>query len=679
MAKENGKGKVFQAVINMAGNIDPSLAKAVEAVEKKLGGVNLKAVAAGAAVGGIAIATGKMVIEAGKYLTKLGDTYNSAMNDMSAATGLVGEELDNLSDVMKDVYKNNFGDSMEDVAAGLADVYKVTGLVDEELQKATESGFALRDTFGYEINETARTASALMKNFGIEAEEAYNLIALGAQNGADQNGDMLDTLNEYSAQYAALGLDASQFMASLISGNEAGVFSIDKVGDAVKEFNIRSKDMSKTSAEAFESLGFNADDMFKRFSAGGDTAEAAMFEVISALQNTEDASVKNAAAVGLFGTMYEDLESNLLPVLQTMEGANLENLDVLEQINEVKYDNLGDAFEAVKRQGEVALLPLASTIAKAFTKLAPVIGDMFEKLSPIIDQTVTDIMPFVTDFLYGSIDAIQELMPYVQDLGAQLLPILGQLVANLLPPVLSLIQQLLPPLMEVVTAILPPIMSILLSVLPMITELAVMLIPTIVSLVSGLTPLIEPLLEVLAQIVNDLIMPLLPVLTQIVQAVLPPAVELLKAILGPIGDLVGWLSKVVGWVADGLTWVVDIIFGDKGDEIKAYAAGGFTDGVSIAGEAGTEAVISFDPAYRSQNLSYWAQAGRMLGADASDYNLGSYTAQTVDIGGIQFAPEININGNASKQDIIDAIEESYPEFIDLLERVLIDKGVGVYA
>ena len=111
-----------------------------------------------------------------------------------------------------------------------------------------------------------------MKNFGLSAEEAYNIIAVGAQNGADQNGDLLDTLNEYSAQYAALGLSADEFVSGLISGSEAGVFSIDKVGDAVKEFNLRVIDGSNTTTEAFQALGMDADAMAARFAAGGDSA-----------------------------------------------------------------------------------------------------------------------------------------------------------------------------------------------------------------------------------------------------------------------------------------------------------------------------------------------------------------------------------------------------------------------
>ena len=188
----------------------------------------------GTAIAAAAAAIGAAVVAASVELVKLGDEYNKAVNQISASTGATGTELEELGAIAQKVYTNNFGDSLEDVAEGLSVVQKTTGLVGDELQKATESGFALRDTFGYDLQESARAANALMKNFGVAAEEAYNIIAVGAQNGADQNGDLLDTLNEYSAQYSALGLSADQFVTGLINGAEAGVFSIDKVGDAVK-------------------------------------------------------------------------------------------------------------------------------------------------------------------------------------------------------------------------------------------------------------------------------------------------------------------------------------------------------------------------------------------------------------------------------------------------------------
>lgn len=117
--------------------------------------------------------------------------------------------------------------------------------------------------------------------------------------------------------------------------------------------------------------------------------------------------------------------------------------------------------------------------------------------------------------------------------------------------------------------------------------------------------------------------------------------------------------------------------------IPMLATGGFTDGVSIAGEAGTEAVISFNPAYREENIGYWARAGQMLGATVDDAGFsltGEAGGTTVlDMGGVTFAPNISISGKANKESVVKAIRDEYPEFLDLLEEFLLERGIGVFA
>ena len=117
-------------------------------------------------------------------------------------------------------------------------------------------------------------------------------------------------------------------------------------------------------------------------------------------------------------------------------------------------------------------------------------------------------------------------------------------------------------------------------------------------------------------------------------------------------------------------------------DVKWYAQGGFTNGLSIAGEEGTEAIISFNPAYRSNNLSYWAKAGQMLGVDNTiiDLMTGNTSTSTtsVNLGGVSFSPNITINGNANKEDVIAAIREEEPEFFDLLDRYIAMKGRESY-
>ena len=694
------KNKMLQAVVSLAGTIDPSLGKALDDVTGKLENVNWKAVAVGGAVGGIAVATGKAVVEAGKYLADLGNEYNTAINQLSAATGATGDELDALGESVKNIYAQGLGDDFADVADGLAATQQASDLTGEALERATAAGFNLRDVFDYDVSESARAASALMKNFGIDAEEAYGLIAVGAQNGADKNGDLLDTLNEYSPQFAALGLSADQFIGTLVEGADAGLFSIDKVGDAVKEFNIRAKDGSDTSREAFESLGLNADKMFAAFAAGGDTAEAAFFDTVEALNSMDDPLARNAAGVALFGTQFEDLEAGVLPVLASIETAAYDGAAALQQINDVKYNDLGSAFEAVKRSAEVALLPMASMIANTLTALAPILSDTFEAIAPVITDTLNACMPFVQEFLVGMGDTLKTVMPMVTELAAGLLPLLSQLVSSFLPPLLELAQQLLPPLMQIVQAILPPISSILATILPMLTQIISTVLPVLTNLIATLLPVITPLLEVALQIVNSVIMPLLPPLMQIVEALLPPLMSLLNAIMPILSPLLGLLQPIAsvlgtiaGVIADIVSFgagVIDKIAGlfgggGGGGSAAGYATGGFTSGPSLAGEDPrypTEAVISFNPAYRSANLAYWAKAGQMLGAmDEGSYepiSTGSGTSVVYDLSGLSFSPKIEVKGDTDEDALIRKLRDLEPEFIDFVLEALARREGGAY-
>ena len=106
-------------------------------------------------------------------------------------------------------------------------------------------------------------------------------------------------------------------------------------------------------------------------------------------------------------------------------------------------------------------------------------------------------------------------------------------------------------------------------------------------------------------------------------------------------------------------------------KIPAYAAGGFTNGISIAGEDGTEAVISFDPAYRSANIQTWQAAGRMLGVDegveaksfgAAPAGGGGQTAGSESNQTFVFSPNITIQGSASRDDVSAALRDGYEQF-----------------
>ena len=504
--------------------------------DQKVEGMKGTISAASVAMGNLLSDMGKKALSAFGDMISSGDEFNKAINQMSSSTGATGAELEGLRDVVKDVYGNNFGDSYEDAANAVAEVTKQTGLMGEELQSATEGAMALSDTFGYEVNESTRAASALMNNFGISAEEAYNLIAAGAQNGADQNGDLLDTLNEYSTQYAALGLSAEQFTQSLISGAESGAFSIDKVGDAVKEFNIRCKDGSESTAEGFAMIGMNADDMAQRFAAGGDTAQEAFFQTVQALDSIADPVAKNQAAIDLFGTQFEDLQANLLPMLANME-------DALGQINEVKYDDIGSAVEGLKRTVSGFSLDMKSTLsagaADAISGIINVMngGDaagifdgLFESINSVIDSIGSRSSGMVEagkkilgEFLSG----IRKNLPGILSAGTEILNSIVQGISENASALLEAGQTLLN---GIITAIQ--------QALPNLLPIAVQLITTLINgLSEGLVALMEYVPQIILAIVN--------VIVENLPTLITAAIEILNALVGGLMDNVSTILTAV--------------------------------------------------------------------------------------------------------------------------------------
>lgn len=156
----------------------------------------------------------------------------------------------------------------------------------------------------------------------------------------------------------------------------------------------------------------------------------------------------------------------------------------------------------------------------------------------------------------------------------------------------------------------------------------------------------------------------------------------MNGVISAINTVINGINSISITIPDWVPLVGGNTLGFSIPTIPMLATGGFTDGVSIAGEAGTEAVISFDPRYRSDNLGYWARAGRILGATADDAGFslsGTASGTTVlDMGGVTFAPNINISGNGDKESVIQAIRDEYPEFLDLLEEWLYERGLPVF-
>ena len=672
-----GKGKELQAVVNLAGSIDPSLGKAIESAQKKISGLNVKALAVGAAVGGIAVATGKAVVEAGKYLKDLGSQFDEAADAIRIGTGATGDALDGLLDDFDEVYKS-VPTTMEDASKAIADYNTRLGLTGPQLQEISKQALQVSDMLGDDLGGVIEESSQAFQQWNIDADNmggAMDYIFKVSQSTGMGFTDLMSNMQKFGPQLQEMGYSFETASALMGQLDKAGV-NTEEVLSAMKR-----------SVGALAKEGISASDglamYYEQIKNAGTAAEAA--SIASEIFGTKAGSTM-AAAIRDGTLAVGDLTESLLENGETIAGAAEDTYDFAERLQ-------------IMKQGlEVALKPMANTVFDGLNKFMPVLQKLMEQITPVISDAVEAAAPFVEEFLMGAADALEGVLPLISQLAAGLLPILTQLMSTLLPPLLSLVQTLLPPLMEIVQAILPPIAGILATILPMLTQIISAVLPVLTQLITTLLPVITPLLELALQLINDVVLPLLPPLMSIVEALLPPLMAILQAIvpilspllsiLQPIADvlatIVGWISKVVGWVADGLGWVVDLFTGGASAP-EGFATGGFTSGPSIAGEDPrypTEAVISFNPAYRSENLAYWARAGQMLGAsNESDYELlsgSSGTSVVYDLSGLSFSPQIKIEGDTDEDALIRKLRELEPEFVDFVLEALNRREGGTY-
>ena len=333
---------------------------------------------------------------AGAASVKFASESQEAFQQYAAATGTATEEMGKYQSLINEIYKSNFGESINEVADGMAKVQQnMSYLDDSALKRVTEYGFTLRDTFGVEIADSTRAADTLIKNFGVSANEAFNLIAQGAQNGLDFSGELFDNIDEYSVQFQKLGLDAEDMFSIFANGAQNGAFNLDKIGDAVKEFSIRAIDGSDTTRAGFEALGMDADSMAAKFAAGGDTAKQAFDQTIQALASMEDPIAQNTAGVNLFGTMWEDLGPKVVTSLSTSSSAIDKTKNSMEDLVNVKYDTLTGALGGLWRTIQTDVLqPIGTMLIPYVEKAIDKVGELVDWWNNLGEGTQKNIVKF---------------------------------------------------------------------------------------------------------------------------------------------------------------------------------------------------------------------------------------------------------------------------------------------
>lgn len=341
---------------------------------------------------------GDVLKNAASNAVQVAGNMDKGVRKIASATNASAEDMQNLRSVVETIYGDNFGESAEDIADSISKIKQNLGdLSDDELIKITESAYALQDVFDYGVDESSRAVKAMMENFDVSAAEAYDYIARGAQNGLDYSGELLDNISEYSVQFKKMGLSASDMFTIFENGAVNGAWNLDKIGDSVKELAIRVIDGSDTTKQGFEALGFKADEMAKKFGAGGETARDAFQEVITALAAMDDPVAQNTAGINLMGTMWEDMGAQAVLALGDISDSAYDCAGALDGIKDVNYGGLPDTLESIKRQIDLLIEPIGKSLVPSLNEVSETISDVREK------GDLQEIAVSVSEFISGAL------------------------------------------------------------------------------------------------------------------------------------------------------------------------------------------------------------------------------------------------------------------------------------
>lgn len=333
----------------------------------------------------------------------LNDSSN-AYAQFTAATGTATDAMGEYEAAIKNVYKNNFGENLQDVAEKMTKVKEITGELDaSNLEDMTEKALTLEETFDMDMAETLRGVKALMSHFGMTSDEAFDLIASGAQNGLNYTDELGDNVSEYSGKFAEAGFTAKEYFQLLKNGAEGGAYNLDKVNDAVNEVTTRLGDgtiadsitaIDEKTGEVKEGTGVWSTETEKLFAAwqnGEATQKDVIASIVSDIQNAEGEQEKMNLAALAFGTMAEDGGTKFIEAL-TPVGDTFDNVKgKADELAAVKYNTPQAALQGIGRTLKTDLLgPLADELTPKLNNLATWVAsnlpDFIEKVKDIANK-----------------------------------------------------------------------------------------------------------------------------------------------------------------------------------------------------------------------------------------------------------------------------------------------------
>jgi len=654
----SGKGKVLETVVKVCGELSPTLGKSMKEATKSLDGINFKAIGIGAAfVGGAGLAV-KAIVDVTKSLNNLGKEFDSAYDAIRIGTGATGEALEGLKNDFKDVY-SSVPATMDEASKAVADYNTRLDITGDVLSGVSKQAIQTSKMLSEDLGGVIENSSKAFKQWKIPADamgkEMDYLFKVSQSTGVGFNALSAD-MQRFGPQLQQMGYSfdsAATFIGQL---GKAGVDTTEVLGAMKKGVGVLAKE------------GYSASDGMAIFYSKIKNAK-------SEIQATTIASEIFGARAG--SSMAAAIRSGALAIGDLTQSLQ----DSTESIDKAYWDaaDYPEKMQLLGQKMQVAFEPLGMAIFDALGDIVPIFSDIMEQIAPII-----------TDFANAAIPIVKDIFGKMSELWKSLEPVITDMAKNVFPALLGIIEELLPPFLEIISAVLPPIISLVKALTPVIVILAKVLSTVLSQAIKILVPLFESIMGILTNVIDfvtnvftlkwgDAWQNVVGMFDNIFKLLVNYCATPVKIVIGIINSLISGINalniKIPDWVPGmgGKEFKIEI----PQIPMPTFAEGGFTSGPSIAGEDGTEAIISFNPSYKDDNLSIWAKAGQMLGV--GDLQGASSSSTIYDLSGLSFSPQISMSGDADPDELIKKLKEAGSEFFDMLDDWLERKKREQYA
>ncbi|MGR6007150.1 phage tail tape measure protein [Bacillus paranthracis] len=353
---------------------------------------------------------------------KFATDFDGSQRQIQASLGLTAKGAENMGEVVKNVYRKGWGESLEQVNQAVVKVYQnMEDVPGDEIQGVTEDVLALAKTFDIDLGETTRGASQLMKQYGMTGKEAMDFIATGMQGGLDVSNEFLDNLAEYTPLFKQAGFTSDQMLTILKNGTRDGAYNLDYVNDLVKEYGIRIQDGSKSTTDAMGKMSKGTQEMWKEFEAGKRPASDVFYSIIKDLKGMDNQVEATQLGVALFGTKFEDLGNQVVYSMGDTNKALGDTNGRMDELRKTQEEAFGQRFQKTLREFQIALAPIGEMLLDLGEKIMPdvknavkSIADAFNSLSPEAQKTIAIIGGIAT--VLGPVMMI--LGPFISGIGS---------------------------------------------------------------------------------------------------------------------------------------------------------------------------------------------------------------------------------------------------------------------